>query len=81
MHGGGHAWQVRGRVWWGACMTYMPHPPGRYYGYGIRSVSGLYAFYWNAFLFIDISFVPTYVHPGEMLYSMFEAIDQKIFCQ
>ena len=31
---GGHAWQVR----------------GRYYGYGIRSVSGRYASYWNAFL-------------------------------
>ena len=26
-------------------------PPGRYYGYSIRSMSGRYASYWNAFLF------------------------------
>ena len=25
-------------------------PPGRYYGHGIRSMSGQYASYWNAFL-------------------------------
>ena len=50
MHGGGMHGQ-------GACvaggggMHYMhPPPPGRYYGYGIRSMSGRYASYWNAFL-------------------------------
>ena len=26
------------------------HPPGRYYGYSIWSMSGRYASYWNAFL-------------------------------
>ena len=58
---GGHTWQgggmhgreacvvgdVSGRGW--ACMPCMP--PSRYYGYGIRSMSGRYASYWNAFLF------------------------------
>ena len=48
-----------GHVWWGACMAGGTcvaggmrdmHPPGRYYGYGIRSMSGLYASYWNTFL-------------------------------
>ena len=29
------------------------YPPGRYYGYGIRSMSGRYASYWNAFLYED----------------------------
>ena len=57
MAGKGHAWQGacmtgsvhgRGRVWWGLCVPCMP--PGRYYGYGIRSMSGQYASYWNAFL-------------------------------
>ena len=37
MHGGGHAWQVATHA-----------PPGRYYN--IRSMSGQYASYWNAFL-------------------------------
>ena len=32
----------------GACMTCTP--PGRYYGYGMRSMSGRYASYWNGFL-------------------------------
>ena len=48
MHGRGHAWQgacVAG----GACLPRTP--PGRYYGYGIRSMSGRYASYCNAFLF------------------------------
>ena len=43
---GGHAWQwacVAGE----ACMACMP--PGRYYE--IRSMSGWYTSYWNAFLF------------------------------
>ena len=38
----------------GACMPHMPPPPSRYYGYGIRSMSGRYASYWNAFLFLII---------------------------
>ena len=33
----------------GVCDTHVPLP-GRYYGYGIRSMSGRYASYWNAFL-------------------------------
>ena len=30
------------------------HPPGRYYGYGIRSMSGRYASYWYAVLLLFI---------------------------
>ena len=49
VHGGGgvHGREggMHGR---GAYMTCMP--PGRYYGYGIGSMSGRYASYWNAFL-------------------------------
>ena len=48
MHGGG-SMHGGGNAWWGACMLCMP--PGRYYGHGIRSMSGRYASYWNAFLF------------------------------
>ena len=50
---GAHAWQG-GCVWQGACVAggggvrVMYAPPGRYYG--IRSMSGRYASYWNAFL-------------------------------
>ena len=51
----------RGHAWWGvhdrgACVAggrachARPPPPARYYGYGIRSMSGRYASYWNAFL-------------------------------
>ena len=43
VHGGGGACMAGGMV--------DMHPPGRYYGYGIRSISGRYASYWNAFLF------------------------------
>ena len=56
---------VGGHAWWGGCMAGgacmgghawqggVTHtPPGRYYRYGIRSMSGRYASYWNAFLFI-----------------------------
>ena len=42
VHGGGHVWQGDVRD--------MYAPLGRYYGYGIRSMSGRYASYWNAFL-------------------------------
>ena len=49
MHGREHAWQ--GDAWW-ACMAGGLHgmhgPPNRYYE--IRSMSGRYASYWNAFL-------------------------------
>ena len=58
-----HAWQGgmcgRGHAWQGACVAGGMHgrgvwiaggvPPGRYYM--IRSMSGRYASYWNAFLF------------------------------
>ena len=52
---GGHAWlgDMHGR----GCDTHAP--PGRHYGYGIRSISGRYASYWNAFLF---SFAFAFVH-------------------
>ena len=40
---GWHAWQ-------GVCVPRMPPPPSRYYDYCIRSMSGRYASYWNAFL-------------------------------
>ena len=52
MHGGGHVWQggMHGRG--GMCATHTPLT--RYYGYGIRSMSGRYASYWNAFLFVII---------------------------
>ena len=45
MHGGGHAWQG------GACMAgwHTRPAPGIYYE--IRSTSGQYASYWNAYLF------------------------------
>ena len=39
--GGGHVWHA--------------FPPGRYYGYGIPSMSGRYASYWNAFLLLNAS--------------------------
>ena len=65
VHGGRHAWQGGGHAW-GVCMAGGMHgggcawkggmhdmhvPPGRYYGYGIRSMSGRYTSYWNAFLY------------------------------
>ena len=55
IHGGGHAW--RGHVWQGgvhsrgACVA-GGGVHGRYYK--IRSMSGQYASYWNAFLFTNI---------------------------
>ena len=52
---GGCAWLV------GACMAHMPPPPSRYYGYSIRSMSGQYASYWNAFL-SQIRFRPIHVY-------------------
>ena len=67
--GGGYVWLgvcvAGGHALQGACMgVYMPggvhggggmytHTPGRYYGYGIWSMSGRYASYWNAFLFVQ----------------------------
>ena len=50
MGGGGHG---RGACVMGACMPRTP--PSGYYGYGIRSISGQYASYWNAFLYLKIS--------------------------
>ena len=49
MHGGGggHEWQGEGCMM-GVCVTCTTH--SRHYGYGIRSMSRWYAFYWNAFL-------------------------------
>ena len=44
--GVGGAWRGGAHVWQGACMACMP--PGRYCE--IRSMSGQYASYWNAFL-------------------------------
>ena len=48
----------------GVCMArgmHDMHPPGRYYSYGIRSMSGRYASYWNAFLlFTMFTFVSVY---------------------
>ena len=41
-----------GMCGWGAWHTC---PPDRYYGYGMRSMSGRYASYWNAFLFSEKS--------------------------
>ena len=41
------------RGWGGGCMAggmHDTHPPGRSYSYGIWSMSGRYASYWNAFL-------------------------------
>ena len=54
MHGGGHTWQRDVR--------------GRYYGYGIRSMSGRYASYWNAFLYL-CSFVETWLNNRLVLVS------------
>ena len=56
----GGACVARGHALWGVCMAGGGMhggghpPPGRYYGYGIRSMSGRYASYWNAFLFAFI---------------------------
>ena len=50
MHGRGCAWQgacVSGGAWWG-CACMVGGMRGRYYE--IRSMSGWYASYWNAFL-------------------------------
>ena len=44
VHGWGCAWQAGG-------LHAMHTPSRRYYGYGIRSMSGRYTSYWNAFLF------------------------------
>ena len=52
MAGGGHSWQemcMAGGHAWHIC------PPPRYYE--IRSMSGRYASYWNAYLFYIVSFV------------------------
>ena len=54
--GGMHGWLGRGACMAGegACMaggTCMVGGVRRYYGYGIRSMSGRYPSYWNAFLF------------------------------
>ena len=46
VHGGGCAWQ--------GVVCDMHASPGRYYCYGIRSMSGRYASYWNAFLLMEI---------------------------
>ena len=46
---GGCAWQG-GHAWWAA--MHGGGMSGRYYGHGIRSMSGRYASYWNAFLYI-----------------------------
>ena len=46
--GGMCAWQGRGHAWWVACVV-EGGMCGRYYE--IRSMSGRYASYWNAFLF------------------------------
>ena len=49
MHGRRRVWQ-EGQAWRGACMACMlPSTGSRYYE--IRSMSGRYASYWNAFLF------------------------------
>ena len=43
----------RGTCMAGACVVggmWHAYPPSRYYGYGIRSMSGRYASYWYAFL-------------------------------
>ena len=58
---GQHAWQGgmhdRGHVWQGACMVGAcvagGHTPQQ--NYEIRSMSGRYVSYWNAFLFVDES--------------------------
>ena len=57
--GGGHAWL------WGVCMV----AGGVCIGYDkLRSMSGRYASYWNAFLFIlsftFFHFIPTVLHRG-----------------
>ena len=53
VHGRGVC-MVGGHAWWGVCMAEgcacHAHPPCRYYGHGIQSMSGRYASYWNAFL-------------------------------
>ena len=58
MHGRG-ACVAGGMCMPGVCMAGgvrdMHTPLGRYYSYGIRSMTGRYASYWNAFLF-DIEF-------------------------
>ena len=54
MHGRGHAWPgvcVARGVCGRGCMHDMHALPGRYHGYGIPSMSGRYASYWNALLF------------------------------
>ena len=43
---------ARGYTWQGGMCD--AHLPGRYYGYGLRSMSGRYASYWNAFLLLFI---------------------------
>ena len=58
VHGWGDVW-LGGVHGWEACMAggraCHACPPDRYYGYGIRSMSGRYVSYWNAFLFLNTS--------------------------
>ena len=75
VHGGGQVWQ--GCVWWrcawqGASMgrghvcQLCPHPtPSRYYR--IWSMSGKYASYWNAFLFLHYRHHNSSHYPLDML--------------
>ena len=59
VHGGECVWQGgmhgrgdvcgRGHAWQGGMHGMHAPLPGRYYGHGIRSMSGRYASYWNAF--------------------------------
>ena len=57
VHGRGHVWQgacvAGGHEWQGACMA-GGGMRGRYYE--IRSMSGRYASYWNAFLLTLLSY-------------------------
>ena len=62
MCGRGHSWQGGGHVWQGACMAGghvwqgAMHGRGRVHGryYEIRSISGRYPSYWNAFLLLEV---------------------------
>ena len=57
MVAGGHAWLWGGMYGWGACVVVGGVHGGRgvCMGYNeIRSMSGRYASYWNAFLFVSV---------------------------
>ena len=62
---------------WGACVAggmHAPPPSATYYGYGIRSMSGRYVSYWNAFLLERVKLEGIFNH---LYFADAECMDEK----